>query len=74
MLVQQCHAVLLALCCCGAWMRARYTRIEQDITVVSQSGFNDIDRGVYRQGFSAANMAAREWLRERFEALVMPFS
>jgi len=55
-------------------MRARYTRIEQDITVVSQSGFNDIDRGVYRQGFSAANMAAREWLRERFEALVMPFS
>ena len=38
-------------------------RIERDITAISQFGFNEDDRGVYRQGFSAADMEARTWLR-----------
>ncbi|MCT2399933.1 Zn-dependent hydrolase [Novosphingobium mangrovi (ex Huang et al. 2023)] len=46
-------------------------RIERDITAVSQFGFNEEDRGVYRQGFSEADMAARAWLREQFETLGM---
>ncbi|GGN47627.1 MAG: Zn-dependent hydrolase [Novosphingobium sp.] len=46
-------------------------RIERDITAISQFGFNEDDRGVYRQGFSAADMEARTWLRDQFEALGM---
>jgi len=51
--------------------RINIDRIEQDITALSQFGFNERDRGVYRQGFSEADMAARAWLRERFEELGM---
>jgi len=46
-------------------------RIERDITALSQFGFNEVDRGIYRQGFSEADMAARQWLRDRFEELGM---
>ncbi|MCB2073816.1 MAG: Zn-dependent hydrolase [Novosphingobium sp.] len=46
-------------------------RIERDITAISRFGFNESDRGVYRQGFSEADMAARQWLREQFEKLGM---
>ncbi|AIT79547.1 Zn-dependent hydrolase [Novosphingobium pentaromativorans] len=46
-------------------------RIERDITAVSRFGFNEADRGVYRQGFSPEDMAARAWLREQFESLGM---
>ncbi|MEZ5734933.1 MAG: Zn-dependent hydrolase [Novosphingobium sp.] len=46
-------------------------RIEQDITAISRFGFDESDRGVYRQGFSEADMAARQWLRDRFEELGM---
>lgn len=46
-------------------------RVERDITAISQFGFNEDDRGVYRQGFSEADMAARQWLREQFDALGM---
>lgn len=44
-------------------------RIEADITAISRFGFNEEDRGIYRQGFSEADMAARAWLRDRFEDL-----
>lgn len=46
-------------------------RVEQDITAISRFGFNEEDRGVYRQGFSEPDMAAREWLRAQFEGLGM---
>ncbi|AKM10713.1 Zn-dependent hydrolase [Croceicoccus naphthovorans] len=46
-------------------------RIESDIVAISRFGFNEADRGVYRQGFSEADMAARQWLRDRFEELGM---
>lgn len=46
-------------------------RIEQDVTALSQFGFNEEDRGVYRPGFSEADMAARQWLRDRFGELGM---
>lgn len=46
-------------------------RIESDITAIARFGFNEEDRGVYRQGFSEADMASRVWLRERFGELGM---
>lgn len=44
-------------------------RIERNLVELSKFGFNEEDRGVYRQGFGEADMAARAWLRERFEDL-----
>ncbi|MGD9664207.1 MAG: Zn-dependent hydrolase [Novosphingobium sp.] len=38
---------------------------------LSRFGFNEADRGVYRQGFSEEDMAARQWLRDQFESLGM---
>lgn len=46
-------------------------RIERDIAALARFGFNEADRGVYRQGFSEADMAARQWLRDQFEDLGM---
>ena len=46
-------------------------RIEQDIHAIAAFGFEEADRGIYRQGFSEADMAARAWLRAQFEALGM---
>lgn len=46
-------------------------RIERDIITISKFGFNEEDRGVYRQGFSEPDMAVRQWLRDRFEELGM---
>lgn len=51
--------------------RVNIERIENDITALSRFGFNESDRGVYRQGFSEADMAARAWLHDQFEALGM---
>lgn len=44
-------------------------RIEADINAIARFGFNEEDRGVYRQGFSQADMAARRWLLDRFDEL-----
>jgi N-carbamoyl-L-amino-acid hydrolase len=44
-------------------------RIEQDILAISRFGLQEADRGVYRQGFSKADMAARKWLGNEFEKL-----
>jgi beta-ureidopropionase / N-carbamoyl-L-amino-acid hydrolase len=44
-------------------------RIERDLTTLSRFGFNESDRGIYRQGFSEADMAARKWLLEEFEKI-----
>eukprot|EP00657_Telonema_sp_P-1_P005162 TRINITY_DN22341_c0_g1_i1.p1 TRINITY_DN22341_c0_g1~~TRINITY_DN22341_c0_g1_i1.p1 ORF type:complete len:157 (+),score=49.73 TRINITY_DN22341_c0_g1_i1:179-649(+) len=37
-------------------------RIEHDLFELSKFGFNEEDKGVYRQGFTDADMAARKWL------------
>lgn len=46
-------------------------RIERDITALATIGFHEDDRGIYRPGFSAADMEARQWLRDRFDDLGM---
>ncbi len=35
-------------------------RIEHDLFNLSRFGYNEKDKGVYRQGFSEADMAARQ--------------
>ncbi|WP_262690848.1 Zn-dependent hydrolase [Kordiimonas aestuarii] len=42
-------------------------RIEHDLFNLSRFGYNEEDKGVYRQGFSDADMAARRWTMELFE-------
>ncbi|MEJ2457215.1 MAG: Zn-dependent hydrolase [Novosphingobium sp.] len=51
--------------------RVNIERVESDIHAIAQFGFNEADRGVYTQGFSEADMAARQWVRDRFEELGM---
>ncbi|WP_321396143.1 Zn-dependent hydrolase [Emcibacter sp.] len=46
-------------------------RIEKDLLTLSKFGFNEQDRGVYRQGFSDADMEARRWLMDLFKDLEM---
>ncbi len=46
-------------------------RIEQDILAIGRFGLQEADRGIYRQGFSKADMEARKWLRGEFEKLGM---
>ncbi len=41
-------------------------RIEEDVLRIARFGLQEADRGVYRQGFSKADMAAREWLLDKF--------
>jgi N-carbamoyl-L-amino-acid hydrolase len=41
-------------------------RIEADLYRLSEFGYNAEDRGVYRQGFSDADMESRRWLMDRF--------
>jgi N-carbamoyl-L-amino-acid hydrolase len=43
-------------------------RIEHDLFNLSRFGYNEKDKGVYRQGFSEADMAARQWMMEQYEA------
>ncbi|MFC3053579.1 Zn-dependent hydrolase [Kordiimonas pumila] len=42
-------------------------RIERDLFELSRFGFNETNKGVYRQSFTEADMAARRWLMELFE-------
>lgn len=42
-------------------------RIEKDLFELSKFGFNEEDKGVYRQGFTDQDMAARKWLIKLFE-------
>lgn len=41
-------------------------RVKQDIYSLGRIGYNPEDRGIYRQGFSDADMKARQWLQEAF--------
>lgn len=42
-------------------------RIEEDLLALAKIGFNEEDKGIYRQGFSDADMEARRWTMQRFE-------
>ena len=46
-------------------------RIERDLFDLSRFGFNEADKGIYRQGFSDADMAARGWLIALMENIGM---
>ncbi|MCG8312574.1 MAG: Zn-dependent hydrolase [Pseudomonadales bacterium] len=47
-------------------------RIQTDIYSLGRIGYNPEDRGIYRQGFSTADMHARQWLQERFTQIDVP--
>ncbi len=49
-------------------MRVNIERIRSTLLELSRFGFNEQDKGVYRLGFSEADMAARRWLLELLEA------
>lgn len=44
-------------------------RIKRDIYSLSRIGYNAKDQGIYRQGFSDADMKARHWLLQHFAEL-----
>lgn len=46
-------------------------RIEKDIYQLSQIGYNEEDKGVYRQGFTEADMEARKWFSHQLNQLDM---
>ena len=46
-------------------------RIENDIYQLAQIGFNEKDKGIYRQGFSDADMEARKWFTYQLKQLGM---
>lgn len=46
-------------------------RIEKDLMDLSKFGFNEQDKGIYRQGFSDVDMEARHWAIAKMEALGM---
>lgn len=41
-------------------------RLETDLYELAKIGFNDQDKGIYRQGFTEADMQARDWLEGKF--------
>lgn len=43
-------------------MRVNLDRIKETLLRLSEIGFNEVDKGVYRLGFSEADWAARQWL------------
>ncbi len=43
-------------------MEVNLDRIKADLLELSHIGFNETDKGIYRLGFSDADMAARQWL------------
>lgn len=45
------------------------SRIEKDLRKLATFGFNEKDQGIYRQGFSDADMAARRWLLDELRSL-----
>ncbi|TNE62619.1 MAG: Zn-dependent hydrolase [Alphaproteobacteria bacterium] len=46
-------------------------RIEKDLLALSRFGYNETDKGVYRQGFTDVDMEARRWMMQQFEAAGM---
>lgn len=48
-------------------LKINLERVQQDIYSIGRIGYNSEDQGIYRQGFSDADMQAREWLQKRLE-------
>ncbi|SDE19322.1 Zn-dependent hydrolase [Kordiimonas lacus] len=46
-------------------------RIERDLLALSKFGYNEADKGIYRQGFSDVDMEARRWVMNLMEELGM---
>jgi len=49
-------------------MRVNLERIKETLLRVSEIGFNENDKGVYRLGFTEADWAARQWLIDLLKA------
>ncbi|MEX0618229.1 MAG: Zn-dependent hydrolase [Pseudohongiellaceae bacterium] len=50
-------------------LKVNLERVQNDIYALGRIGYNPEDQGIYRQGFSDADMEARLWLTHRMEAL-----
>lgn len=48
-------------------MEINIDRLRETLLELSRFGFNEDDKGIYRIGFSEADMAARRWLMEILE-------
>ncbi len=44
-------------------------RIENDLFELAKFGFNEQDKGIYRQGLTEVDMQARRWMMEKFTEL-----
>jgi N-carbamoyl-L-amino-acid hydrolase len=49
-------------------MQINCERLKANLIELSKIGYNEHDRGIYRPGFSDADMQARRWLQERAQA------
>lgn len=50
-------------------MKINLERVKQDLYAIGRYGYNADDQGIYRQGFSDADMKARAWLQKQFAEL-----
>lgn len=48
-------------------MQVNIDRMKETLLALARIGFNEEDKGIYRVGFSAADMEARRWLMELLE-------
>lgn len=46
-------------------------RIEDDLLALAKFGFNEADKGIYRQGFTDIDMEARAWVMKKMDGLGM---
>jgi beta-ureidopropionase / N-carbamoyl-L-amino-acid hydrolase len=49
-------------------LQVNLERLKSTLLELSRIGFNEDDKGVYRVGFSEADMAARRWLKDLLES------
>lgn len=49
-------------------MNINAERLQQQLLTLAKIGYNESDRGMYRIGFTDADMAARRWLQEQAKA------
>lgn len=50
-------------------LKINLERVQNDLYALARIGYNPEDQGIYRQGFSQADMEARDWLSKRMSAL-----
>lgn len=49
-------------------LQVKVERVEQELYRLAEFGYNEKDRGVYRQGFSDEDWQARQWVIDLFES------